>query len=149
MATLMGWREWASLPGLGVDRVKVKVDTGARTSALHATQVTLKEINGEQWVSFKVLPMQGNSEVVLTCEHPVFEHRTIRDSGGHEEERVIIKTPVSVGTDQWDIELSLTDRETMGFRMLLGRNAIRTRYFVDPTSSFILTSPADGSEEQE
>lgn len=140
MAKLLGWREWASLPDLGVDRVKVKVDTGARTSALHAFKLMSYLEDGEEWVRFGLHPLQRNVELEVDCIARVKDHRTVRDSGGHEEVRVVIETDVMVGEDRWPIELTLTDRENMGFRMLLGRNAIKQRFYVDPTQSFVLTS---------
>jgi hypothetical protein len=140
VAKLLGWREWASLPDLGVDRVKVKVDTGARTSALHAFKLMSYLEDGEEWVRFGLHPLQRNVELEVDCIARVKDHRTVRDSGGHEEVRVVIETDVMVGEDRWPIELTLTDRENMGFRMLLGRNAIKQRFYVDPTQSFVLTS---------
>ncbi len=139
MAKLVGWQEWVSLPELDIDRVKVKVDTGARTSALHAFEVISTLEDGEEWVTFRVHPLQGNTTLEVQSRARVKEHRLVRDSGGHEETRVVIETPVTLGEDQWLIEMTLTDRENMGFRMLLGRSALAHRFFVDPTRSFILT----------
>lgn len=150
MATLLGWREWVSLPDLGIDTVKVKVDTGARTSALHAFELVAEQVDGQEWVSFGLHPLQDNSDLAVTCRAPVKEHRVVRDSGGHEENRVVIETSVVLGDQQWPIEITLTDRENMGFRMLLGRNAIKNRFVVDPTRSFLLSSPAsDGNDYEE
>jgi len=146
MARLVGWQEWVSLPELGVDRVKVKVDTGARTSALHAANIVSSLVDGEEWVTFTLHPLQENTQVEIEGKARVAEHRSVRDSGGHEETRVVIETTVELGGEEWQIELTLTDREHMGFRMLLGRNAIRNRFYVDPTQSFILTTPANNSE---
>ena len=141
MARLIGWREWVSLPELGVDRVKVKVDTGARTSVLHAFNLQAFLEDDQEWVTFSVHPLQENTTVEVACRARVKEHRTVRDSGGHEETRVVIDTMVSLGGETWLVELTQTDREAMAFRMLLGRNAIFNRYYVDPTQSFILSSP--------
>ena len=141
MAKLIGWREWISLPELGVDRVKVKVDTGARTSALHAADLLATQEDGCEYVTFTLHPLQNNTQVSVSCKAPVKEHRVVKDSSGREETRVVIETEVALGEDRWPIELTLTDRETMGFRMLLGRNAIRSMYYVDPTNSFLLTAP--------
>lgn len=153
MAKLVGWREWVSLPNLGVERVKVKVDTGARTSAVHASDVEVFDRDGQEWVRFQLQPLQDNQHLRVACEEPVAEWRTIRDSGGHEERRIIIVTDIQVDDEVWPIELSLTDREHMGFRMLLGRRAIRNRFYVDPTQSFILSRPIsedyDHEEEEE
>lgn len=141
MARLIGWREWVSLPELGVNRVKVKVDTGARTSVLHATDLQSFLKGDQEWVTFSVYPLQSNSTTKVHCEAPVKEHRVIRDSGGHEETRVVIETEVELGSERWAIELTLTDREHMAFRMLLGRKAITNRFYVDPTQSLIVSAP--------
>ena len=145
MAKLAGWREWVSLPDLQVDRVKVKVDTGARTSALHAFELQAELVDGEEWVSFRLHPLQDNTQVEVACRAPVKEHRVVRDSGGHEETRVVIETQVTLAGDTWPIELTLTDRENMGFRMLLGRTALTGMFYVDPTQSFILSSSESSS----
>ena len=150
MAKLIGWREWVSLPQLGIDRVKVKVDTGARTSAIHAADLVATQEDGQEYVSFTLHPLQENTQVSVACRAPVKEHRVIKDSGGREETRVVIETNVQLGDDCWPIEVTLTDREHMGFRMLLGRNAIRSLYYVDPTNSFLQTAPeADDREFEE
>ena len=149
MAKLVGWREWVRLPELGVDRVKVKVDTGARTSALHAQDLVSFREGEQEFVSFTLHPLQNNTQVALQCKAPVLEHRVIKDSGGHEETRVVIETTVELGDDVWPIELTLTDREQMGFRMLLGRKALRSRFYVDPTRSFQLTSPESNDRDFE
>ena len=150
MAQLVGWREWLSLPGLGVDRIKVKVDTGARTSALHAFNLQSYKQDDGEWVSFSLHPLQENTQTEIACRAKVKEHRTVKDTSGREQTRVVIETQVLLGADSWPIELTLTDRETMGFRMLLGRNAIRGRYYVDPTQSFLLSaSESTDSDYQE
>ena len=141
MALLIGWREWASLPDLGVDRIKVKVDTGAKTSALHAFEIQAHLIDDQEWVEFKVHPLQDNTAVEIACRAPVVAHRTVRDSGGHEETRVVIETEISLGEDSWPIEVTLTDREAMGYRMLLGRKATLNRFYVDPSQSFVVSAP--------
>ena len=142
MARLIGWREWVALPELQIDRIKVKVDTGARTSALHAFKLHSFLKDGVEWVTFGLHPLQDNTQLEVECTAKVKEHRVVRDSGGHEETRVVIETNVAVDGEEWPIELTLTDRENMGFRMLLGRNAIRGRFYVDPTAAFLLSAPA-------
>lgn len=134
---LLGWREWAALPGLGMPRIKVKVDTGARTSALHTFRVVPFERDGAPWVRFWVHPLQRSEAMVLVCEAAVVDRRRVRDSGGHDELRYVIVTPISLGDALWPIEVTLTDRDSMGFRMLLGRTAIRGRYLVDPGASYL------------
>ena len=133
-----GWREWVSLPELGITAVKAKVDTGARTSALHAFEVTPFIENGIQQVQFTIPPLQGDDETVITCSAPVIEERTVRDSGGHKEQRWVIETPLAIGPYKWPIEITLTARDDMLFRMLLGRTAFTGRAQVDPARSYIV-----------
>lgn len=133
----IGWREWASLPGLGIDAIKVKVDTGARTSALHAFEVKTFMQDGREWVRFRIHPLQNNTELECECVCPVLDRRQVSDSGGHREERVVIQADIDMGGRRWPIEITLTDRETMKFRMLLGRTAMKGLY-VDPQASFLL-----------
>ena len=134
---LLGWREWLALPELGIHRIKAKIDTGARTSALHTFGVEPYEREGVLRVRFWVHPLQRVDSVEICCEARVLDRRTVRDSGGHEEERYVIRTRVQVAQACWPIEVTLTDRDSMGFRMLLGRTAIRRRYLVDPGRSYL------------
>lgn len=124
-----------------MDRVKVKVDTGARTSVLHAFELHARLEDGVEWVIFKLHPLQDNTTLEIECRARVKEHRTVRDSGGHEETRVVIDTTITLGDETWPIELTLTDRENMAFRMLLGRKAMQKRFYVNPAQSFLLTAP--------
>ena len=132
--TVVGWREWAALPALGIGRIKAKIDTGARSSVIHAFAIEPLP-NGR--VRFGVHPRRGNVGEVW-CEAPMVAERTVADSGGHRESRPFIRTPVRVGSVVWDVDLSLTDRDSMLFRMLLGRNAIAGRFRVDPSASFLM-----------
>jgi len=135
---LVGWREWAQLEALGTSAIKVKVDTGARTSALHAFEVRPFEEQGVQRVEFKIHPKQRNNEKVLICVADVVDQRIVADSGGHKENRWVIESMISMGGDTWPIELTLTSRDDMRFRMLLGRTAMKDRIRVDPSSSYLL-----------
>lgn len=133
---LIGWREWVALPELGIQKVKAKVDTGARTSALHAFSLQPFKENGKDKISFEIHPMQNNIDLVVTCIADIIDKRWVSDSGGHREERYVISTPISMGGEAWPIEITLTERDTMLFRMLLGRSAIKRRYSVNPARSF-------------
>jgi hypothetical protein len=134
---LVGWREWVSLPELGIRAIKAKVDTGARTSALHAFEVDRFEADGRSRVRFGIHPLQMTEKVELFCVADVIDQRVVIDSGGHREERCVIRTPIRVGDREWPIEITLTNREDMLFRMLLGRTAMRRRVLVNPSASFL------------
>jgi len=132
-----GWREWVSLPELGIARIKAKVDTGARTSALHAFALRTLSVDGRERVEFKMHPLQKNTETVVTCTADVVDRRVVSDSGGHKEERFVIATLLEIGDHAWPIEVTLTSRDDMLFRMLLGRTALEHRAQVDPSRSYV------------
>ncbi len=133
----IGWREWVSLPELAIPRIKAKIDTGARTSALHAFALRPFAEDGKQKISFEIHPLQHNTELTIRCVAEVIDQRFVTDSGGHEEKRFVIQTPITIAGQTWPIEITLTERENMLFRMLLGRSALRKRFIVNPARSFV------------
>lgn len=140
---ILGWREWAGLPDLGITWLKAKVDTGARTSALHAFETERFERDGQTWVRFRVRPKQKDDCTVCCCEAPVVEERVVTDSGGHKEKRPVIRTQLRLGDQQLDVEVTLTNRDSMLFRMLIGRTAIKGNFMVSPGQSFVLGGDRD------
>ena len=133
---VIGWREWVALPKLAIPKVKAKIDTGARSSALHAVALQTFERDGKEWVRFKVHPFQRNTEDTIVTEAEVLEHRRVRSSSGHQTTRTVVMTEVEILGERWPIELTLTNRDEMGFRMLLGREAVRGRWLVDAGRSY-------------
>ena len=134
----IGWREWVQLPGLGITGIKAKVDTGARTSALHAFAVDEHRRGGERWVAFRMHPSQLDDSIVLACEAPLVDVRRVRDSGGHQSSRYVISSRIEIGSHSFDGEITLTARDDMRFRMLLGRTVMRGRFLVDPGRSYLV-----------
>lgn len=134
---MLGWREWVALPDLGIHAIKAKVDTGARTSALHAFNVETYIQNSVEMVRFFIHPIQKNQEFQIECTALLKDKRQVTDSGGHKEMRYVIETNILIASQQYPIELTLTDRDTMRFRMLLGRNAMKNRALVNPTESYL------------
>jgi hypothetical protein len=134
----LGWREWVGLPDLGIPQIKAKVDTGARTSAIHAFNLRPFLEDGVQRIEFHLHPRQRDVKTVLVCITDVIDQRMVMDSGGHKEERWVIGSRLTIGIHSWPIELTLTPRDDMRFRMLIGRHALKKRALVDPTSSYLL-----------
>jgi hypothetical protein len=136
-SNIIGWREFVTLPQLKIGRIKAKIDTGARSSAIHAFNIQERSQNGKKIIRFEIHPLQRDNKTIIITEAELLEYRKIRNSGGTAQFRPVIKTNIEVGKYTWAIELSLTNRDVMGFRMLLGRQAVRNKFLVDPGSSFL------------
>lgn len=133
---VVGWREWGSLPALGLSKIKMKVDTGAKTSALHATEVERCRKDSGDWVRFR-LHAEPDEAPLPPVECPLVAQRRVKSSNGSTELRPVIKTLVHVGHSYWIAEVTLTSRSEMGFQMLLGREALKDRFLVDAGRSFL------------
>lgn len=133
---VIGWREWVALPEFHTAPIKAKIDTGARTSALHAFRLEEFEENDDEWVRFEIHPRQRSARDAIEVTARVIERRRIRSSNGTVQERPVIRTTLAALDQQFTIDLTLTNRDEMGFRMLIGRAALRRRFLVDPTRSF-------------
>ena len=134
---IAGWREWVSLPGIGVPWLKAKLDTGARSSAIHAFDLAEFRQDGELWVRYSVHPWQRSGEDAVTAESRVLDRRTVRSSSGHSEERYVVHLDVSLVGHVVTAEMTLSRRDEMGFRMLIGREALRKGFVVDPGRSYL------------
>lgn len=137
----LGWREWVGLPDQGVEWLKAKVDTGARTSSLHAPGLHTFEVENREWVRFSIYPWQRSTADAVQVEARVLDRRLVRSSSGITERRPVVILPLQFGSTVVDVEFTLTRRDQMGFRMLLGRQALRGRFLVDTGRSYLLGQP--------
>ena len=135
---ILGSEEWCSFPELGIPAIKARVDSGAKTSALHAINIAPFIKEGENWVKFDINPIQNNLKTVIHCEAKLIDKRVVKSSSGFREQRYVIQTKLAIGNGIWEIEMTLTNRDSMGFRMLLGREAMSGRILVDPEQKYLL-----------
>lgn len=136
--TMIGSEEWSSFPELGIPAVVARIDSGAKTSSIHAFNIQKFKRNGESWVSFEVHPLQNNRTTVIRCERPVVDRRSVKSSSGVSETRYVVQTLLKIGEIAFEIELTLANRDSMGFRMLLGREAMGNRMIIDPSEKYCL-----------
>jgi len=139
---ILGSEEWCSFPDLGIPTIKARVDSGAKTSALHAVNISPFVKEGENWVKFDINPIQNNSKTIIHCEARLVDKRIVKSSSGFREQRYVISTSLVFGEENWAIEMTLTNRDSMGFRMLLGREAMSGRVLVDPEQKYLLGQPS-------
>lgn len=137
---MIGWREWVSLPDLGLPVIRAKVDTGAKTSSLHAFNVEPYFDRGRLRVAFQIHPLRTRKDLIVTCDAPVVDYRTVSDSGGHREKRYVIMTRLLLGEVEFPIEITLANRESMTHKMLIGRTAMK-HLLIDPSHAFLLGKP--------
>jgi hypothetical protein len=138
---IIGWKEWVALPDLGIPPLEAKSDTGAKTSALHAFELEVIEKPEGLFVRFGLHPDRHDTRQAVYCTVPLIDRRMVSDSGGHQELRYVIRSRIWLGTQLWPVELTLTNRENMAYRMLLGREAMRGRLMVDPAKAYLLGLP--------
>lgn len=134
--SVIGWREWVALPGLAIPSIKAKIDTGAKTSSLHAFDIERFRRGRKTMVRFFVHPLQKSSEPTIRVETPLIDCRSVKSSSGHQADRPVILTTIELLSACWEIELTLANRDQMGFRMLLGRQALKDRFLVDSGLSY-------------
>lgn len=136
--SLLGWQEWCGLAELHIPYIKAKIDTGAKTSALHAFNIAEFMHQGQKWVEFDIHPLQANNKIAQKCKAEVVDEREVISSTGHREHRYVIKTTLTLGLLSYPIELTLSNRDPMKFRMLLGREALHSKFLVDPAHRLLL-----------
>jgi hypothetical protein len=139
---VLGWREWVTLPELNIEHIKAKIDTGARSSALHAFAIEPYRKAGQPWVMFAIHPQQNNTDIVIECHASIKDRRMVSDSGGHKQRRYVIETSLLLGSAIITAEMTLTNRDSMLFRMLIGRTTLNDRFLIDPSASFCQEKPS-------
>jgi ribosomal protein S6--L-glutamate ligase len=135
---VIGSDEWCAFPSLNIPAIKARVDSGAKTSSMHAINILRFTRESKNWVSFEVHPLQKNRKVTVHCEAPLIDQRIIKSSSGDKEQRPVIRVPLSLGEKSWEVEVTLTNRDSMGYRMLLGREAMNGRILIDPEGICLL-----------
>tara|TARA_B100001989_G_C24546459_1_gene471140 strand:+ start:1183 stop:2553 length:1371 start_codon:yes stop_codon:yes gene_type:complete len=135
---VIGKEEWCSLPELGLPTIKARIDSGAKTSSLHAFNINTFEKDGKKYAHFDIHPVQGNRKIIQSCRGLIVDKRSVKSSSGDKEQRLVIRTPIVMGDESWNIEITLTNRDSMGYRMLIGREAMAGRTLIDPDASFCL-----------
>lgn len=138
MKTILGWREWAALPELDVPAIKAKIDTGARTSTLHACNIERVRYQQKDHIKFSIHPLQKRHDVNINCQLALVDERIVINSGGYREKRYVVQTLLQLDERCWPIELTLTNRNDLTFRMLIGRNALCDDFMIDPCASYLL-----------
>jgi ribosomal protein S6--L-glutamate ligase len=135
---VIGSDEWCAFTSINIPAIKARVDSGAKTSSMHAVNIEKFSHNEEQWVRFEVHPLQKNKKITVHCEAPLIDQRVIKSSSGDKEQRPVIRVPLSLGDKSWEVEVTLTNRDSMGYRMLLGREAMSGRVLIDPEGQCLL-----------
>ena len=140
---MLGWREWASLPQFNINQIKAKIDTGARSSALHAFTIEPYRKGGQRWVMFAIHPIQKISDISIECHSVIKDRRIVTDSGGHKQRRYVIETQLILGQKLITAEMTLTNRDTMLFRLLIGRTSLNNHFIINPSASYLQGIPAN------
>lgn len=138
---IVGWNEWCSLPDLGISKIKAKIDTGARTSALHADSIREEMVDGEKWIHFNMNPIPTDHKAHVHCFERVVDERNVMSSNGHIEHRYVIETTLKMADKQWLIKITLSNRDPLRYQMLIGRTAMRKRLIVEPGRKLLLGVP--------
>ncbi|MDT7828625.1 RimK/LysX family protein [Pricia sp. S334] len=135
---IIGADEWCAFKRLGIPAIRARVDSGAKTSSIHATNIEIFDKNGVEWVRFEVDPIQDNPDIIVKCEAKLLRSKKVKSSMGTSEERLMIRTPLTLGKNTFSVKLTLASRDTMNYRMLLGREALNGRYLIDPSQHCLL-----------